>query len=240
MASRHIIQTAIILIGRIESAPTGEMLHGHASRPIRIILVPRHYPAVFGGFAKQLVMPKSNRPVLQQLTGSHQKSGIPQYVMEPGRDAPGTQCMKKHFRRIGGFIGGKFIEQRIPRMLRIGQLRQLVFQLFDLLLIQHLDPGYITQFLILLQLLVCQPVFVPIAPVFRPREQAADQAMYLAKVLYCHSSCFYYFRMPSNPFSDPSIDCVTLNPRMRAISGYTFTFSKAGIVIPWRKAGPQA
>src|SRR5580693_4307227 len=96
MTARYILKASVFYGGIIQPAPAGEMSHRNGSCPIGIILVPGYNSALFCRFGKQLVVPESDRPVVKELTGRHQKTGIPQHIMKSRSDAPGAKRMEKN------------------------------------------------------------------------------------------------------------------------------------------------
>src|SRR5437870_12281614 len=98
---------------------------------------------MMGGFAKNLVVPETQPPA-QQLRRGYQKRGAPKQIMKARHDAPGPKRMKQHSRRIGRFIGMKFIEERVAGMNWIDQLREFAPQRFDLVVVKNLKAREIT------------------------------------------------------------------------------------------------
>src|SRR5580704_10682028 len=76
VASRHIIQATVLSSGIIQPNPASQVSQRNRSCPVRIILVPRHYPSVTRRLAKKLIVPKAHR-ALEQLRRRHKERWVP-------------------------------------------------------------------------------------------------------------------------------------------------------------------
>src|ERR1700733_6565843 len=99
MASRHIVEAAIVAVTVIERDPAGEMRHRFRACPIGIVLVPGNYPSMMRRLAKKLIVPKTYRPT-QQLRSRHQECRTPKHIVESRCCPPGSQCVKQNRVRI--------------------------------------------------------------------------------------------------------------------------------------------
>jgi hypothetical protein len=86
------------------------------------------------------------------LAGGHGERRVPEQIVKAGGDPPRPQRVKQHLGRIGRFVGVVLVEQRVTRMLRVKQPRQLLTQLLDLLLGQNPNARHIAKLLIMLHL----------------------------------------------------------------------------------------
>jgi len=92
MTSGNVIQTAVFARGIVQANPAGEVRQRRGSRPVRIILVPRHNPAMPRGLAEKLVVPEAHWSA-QQLGCRHQKRQIPKQIVKTRQCAPSAQRM---------------------------------------------------------------------------------------------------------------------------------------------------
>src|SRR5438270_6713310 len=91
------------------------MRHRARARPVRIVLMPRDDSAMMRRLTEKLVVPEADSAT-EKLRRGHSESGIPQYVMEAGRDAPSSERVKENFRRVCGFVRVIFVEEFMRRM----------------------------------------------------------------------------------------------------------------------------
>src|SRR2546421_1840153 len=66
---------------------------------------------------------------------------MPQQIVEAARDAPRTEGVKEHARRIARFVRVILIEQSAQRMRWVHQLAQLRAQTFDLMIVEQFETG---------------------------------------------------------------------------------------------------
>lgn len=71
------------------------MSNGRGPGPIRIILVPNHYPAVMRRLVEDLIVPETHRPI-EQLRRSNNKRRIPQEIVKARRYAPRAERMEEY------------------------------------------------------------------------------------------------------------------------------------------------
>jgi hypothetical protein len=65
MTPRDVLHAAVFFRRFVQTDPAGEVIERLRARPIRVILMPRHDPAVPGRLAKELVVPEANAPSQQ-------------------------------------------------------------------------------------------------------------------------------------------------------------------------------
>ena len=131
VTARNILQAPVLARGVVERDPARQVRHRFGTCPVRIILMPRHHTAVTRRLAEQLVVPEANRTI-EQLRCRNDEGRVPQQVVEGRRDAPRTERVKEHLRRVGGLVGVKLVEKRVLRVSRIGKCRQVRTQSVDL------------------------------------------------------------------------------------------------------------
>src|SRR5262245_51045553 len=90
VASRHVVQATVGSRGFIQSDPAGQMGHRLCPGPVRVVLVPGDNATMPGRLAEELVMPEADGSA-QELAGRHGEARLPQDVVKPWRNPPGTQ-----------------------------------------------------------------------------------------------------------------------------------------------------
>src|SRR5688572_25117167 len=76
MAARNVVQATVLACSLVQTDPAGQVGHRLRSRPVGIILMPRHDSTVPRRLAEKLVMPKTDRTV-QELRRRYIERRIP-------------------------------------------------------------------------------------------------------------------------------------------------------------------
>src|SRR5687768_11240377 len=176
MAARHIMHTTIFTRGIIEADPAREMGHGLCPGPVGIVLMPDHHAPVMGGFAEKLVMPEADR-ALQKLRSRNAKRWVPQQIVKPRSDAPGSQSMEQDLIGIGRFVGIELIKQFIAWIARIDQLVQLQAERLNLFVVQQLDARQVSILPVEPDLFVTQAIPGPLFDRGGLVKEVADQVV---------------------------------------------------------------
>src|SRR5262245_2036247 len=89
MAAGDIMHAAVVARALVEADPAGEMGHRLGASPIGIVLMPSDDAAMPRGFAKELIVPESDRAA-EQLARGDGKRRMPEDVVKAGTDSPGA------------------------------------------------------------------------------------------------------------------------------------------------------
>lgn len=157
MASGNILDAAVIRRGIVQPDPAREVGQGFRTGPVRIILMPRHHPAMPRRFAEKLIVPEPNR-ARKELGRRNRERRIPERVMKPRPNPPGAKGMKQYVVRVPGFVRMVFVPQFAPFVARIEKFLQFRPQRLDLGIRQQPHPGHIALFAKKGDLFVCQAV----------------------------------------------------------------------------------
>jgi hypothetical protein len=136
---------------------------------------------MLGRLAKQLVVPEAHSAP-EQLTGRDGKRRAPEDVVHARRDAPGSKGMKQDSARVLRFVRVVFVEQPVARVSWRRQLRQFGPQNLHLFVIQDLHAGEIAVLVPERDLLVAQPVLVPLTTGLGKPNEVSHQPVTLRQI----------------------------------------------------------
>jgi hypothetical protein len=80
-------------------------------------------------------------PAAEELAGGNEDRGIPEEVVERGRNAPGAQRVKKNAARFTGLVRVAFVKEVRGGMLRVEKRFELGTQDLDLVVVEDPDAG---------------------------------------------------------------------------------------------------
>ena len=91
-------------------------------------------------FHEELVVPEAYLSV-EELAGGNEDGGVPEEVVERGRDAPGAEGVEENSARLAGLVRVTLVEEVSSGMLRVEKRLELGAQELDLVVFQDLDAG---------------------------------------------------------------------------------------------------
>ena len=137
MAPGNVLGTSVLLVDVVERDPTGQVGHGLGPGPVGKVLVPGHDASEMGGLHEELVVPEAHSSP-EELARGNEDGGVPEEIVERGRDAPGAERVEENAARLAGLVRVPLVEEVGSGMLRAEKWLELGAQELDLVVVE--DP----------------------------------------------------------------------------------------------------